>query len=71
MKNLKSRLYIVFFFRDIEVRVFVRSYAQVILLFKAKRNLSCSDEAFRIILLQRHNNFCGVLILVAAGNKKF
>ena len=27
-----------------------------------KKDLWCADEAFRIILLQRHNKFCGVII---------
>ena len=30
--------------------------------FQGNKGLWCPNEAFRIILLQRHNKFCGVII---------
>ena len=38
---------------------------------KKKKDLWCADEAFRIILLQIQNTFCGnIIFFLAAGNKK-
>ena len=36
-----------------------------------KKDLWCAEEAFRIILLQRHNQFYCVVFFLAAGNRKF
>ena len=38
---------------------------------KLKKNLWCVNEAFQIILIQRHKKFARLLFFLAACNKKF